>query len=123
MITSATARGLRTALIPPDQLFSATVTLLPNAASPTVLTCAGCWWKPLDVRLQSYGGIILEGKERLINIPAEQVNPSNNATSVGGVWIREKDHITVGSTVFVVLSAGLRSVSTRWECLVSELPT
>jgi hypothetical protein len=110
------ARTLRDRCIPQSERFAATIMLLPDGASPTTITAQGCWWKPLDVRQTTYGGVAIEGTERIINIPAEQVNDPGETQE-----IRRRDKITVDSVVYRVLSAGLRSVSSRWECLVNEV--
>ena len=122
MITNGMAQVLRNMTIPVDQTFAATVTLLPDSTVPTILSVAGCWWKPLDTRLDTYSGINLEGSERIINVPAEQIN-SGSPSGEARTEIRRRDRIAVNSVNYMVLSSGLRSVSSRWECLVREIET
>jgi len=120
MISNQLARALRDQTIPQSERFPATVTLLPDSGSPTTIAAQGCWWKPLDVTLDNYGGILLEGSERIINIPAEWIH-TTGAPAEARQEIRRRDRVTVGSVSYLVLSAGLRSVSSRWECLVREI--
>lgn len=122
MITNPMARALRNMLIPRDQLFAATVTLLPSSNSPVSLTCSNCWWKPLDVKLVTYNNVMIESLDRLIHIPAEAINSSGAVSAAPARWIRELDTIVAGGVTFVVKTSRLISVSSVWECLVKEMP-
>ena len=119
MITNPMATALRNMLIPQSEKFTATITLFPMSANPTVINANGCWWKPLDVTNDTYAGIMLEGGERLINIPAEAVHTSGMASEANRE-IHHLDTIDANGVTYNVLSAGLRSVSSRWECLVRK---
>lgn len=110
MISNLMARKLRDQLIPPSERFDATVTLLPDGTA-TEISCHGCWWKPLDIKLTTYGGVSITGSERLIHIPAEQIGASE---------IRQRDRITVGTVAYTVMTSRKASVSTVWQCLVVQ---
>ena len=99
-------------VIVPDK-FSAQVTLLPESTTPTVLSVNSAWFKPLDVKLTSYGGVELQGNETRIRVPDREVNPTNN-----GREIRPRDKIQVSDDVYLVISARLTTVRTVWDCLV-----
>ena len=109
MLTRAIARSLM-GLIP--EKVNATITLLPDSASPTSVTIRSSWMKPMDVRLTTYGGVNLQGDETRINIPDHELNPTDN-----GREIRPRDQICVSGVNYIVLSARLASVRTVWECL------
>lgn len=109
MLTRAIARGLMGII--PEKL-TVSVVLLPDSTSPTTVSCHGSWTKPMDVRLQTYGGINLQGDETRIKIPDHELNPTSN-----GREIRPGDLICISQVKYVVLSARLTSVRTVWDCL------
>jgi hypothetical protein len=115
MLSNMVARGLRERAVPQSEKFTACVTMLPDSANPETVTAIGCWWKPLDVKLTTYGGVNLQGFERIINVPAEYIACSTQKQ------IRHRDRVEVNGATYLVLAPGLRSVSSRWECLVSEM--
>jgi hypothetical protein len=112
MLNRAIARGLM-GIVP--ERFTATVTLLPESISPTVLTCYQCWFKPVNVTFATYGNVAIQGDETLLKVPDDQLNPANN-----GREIRPRDLITVDGIGYNVISARLMSERTVWECLVRK---
>lgn len=111
MMTRAQAQSLMG--IVPDRV-SASVALQSDNASATTVTCPGAWWKPLKSSAPFYGGYALTGRETLLNIPDADLNPAAN-----GRIIKPGDEITVAAVVYVVQVATLKSLRTRWECLVN----
>ena len=95
---------------------SAVVTLRPDSPAPVSVDIANAWLKPLDVRLGQYGGLNLQGDETRINIPQRELNGSGT-----GYDIRTRDRITIDGATFTVLSATLKSVRTRWECIARKV--
>lgn len=112
MMTRARAQA-RMGIIP--EKVSASVALQSDNASATTVVCPGAWWKPLKSSAPFYGGYALTGRETLLNIPDSELNPAAN-----GRVIKPGDEITVATVVYVVQVATLKSVRTRWECLVNN---
>lgn len=111
MITKQIAQSLM-AIVP--NKFPATVALTPDT-SATLVNVYNCWFKPLDVRLNQFGGVNLQGNEAVLRVPDRELNPVSN-----GRIIRPRDQITVGNDVYRVLSASLKTVRTVWECVVRK---
>lgn len=95
---------------------SATVTLLPDSASPVTVNVVNAWLKPMDVTNSAYGNLNLQGNETRINIPQSELNPDNNQRE-----IRARDQIVIEGTTFIVVMATLKSVRTRWECIARKV--
>lgn len=112
MMTRARAQGLMGLI--PDKV-SASVALQSDNASATTVVCPGAWWKPLKSGSTTYSGYALTGTETLLNIPDSELNPAAN-----GRVIKPDDEITVAGTVYIVQVATLKSLRTRWECLVNN---
>lgn len=114
MISNLLARSLM-AIIP--NRYPATVMLTPDFA-PVTVNIDNAWVKPMHVKLQSYGGVNLQGDETLIKIPDAELNSAAN-----GREIRPRDTIQIGADVYRVLTARLTTVRTVWECLCrKQLP-
>jgi hypothetical protein len=113
MLARFIARSLM--LIVPEKM-PATLTLQPDSATPVMVTVYSAWMKPMDVRLSIYGNINLQGDETRINIPQQELNPSSNRRE-----IRARDQIVIDGTTWLVLAATLKSVRTRWECVVRKV--
>ena len=94
----------------------ATLMLLPDSASPVTVNLFNAWLKPMDVKNSVYGNLNLQGDETRINIPQCELNPTNNARE-----IRPRDQIVIDGVTYVVLLATLRSVRSRWECVVRKV--
>lgn len=112
MLTRSAAAGLM-GIVP--ERFSASVALIPDSGSTVTVECWGCWWKPLKSSATTHSGIQITGQESLLNVPDTSLNPAAN-----GRVIKPRDEITVDSVVYVVAMAALKSVRTRWECLVHK---
>jgi hypothetical protein len=110
MLTKAAAQSLMQ--IVPEKV-SATVSLRTDGGASTSVDVTGCWWKPLKTSAPTYSGVPITGRETLLNVPDASLNPAAN-----GRVIKPYDEITVGAETFVVAAANLKSVRTRWECLV-----
>lgn len=119
MITNPMARALRNMLIPRDQLFTATVTTTPGSASSQTLSCTNCWWKPLSTKTLTYSGVPIAAADRLLHIPAEQINGSGSPQVT--IEIRPRDTAVVNGVNYQVLSAKIQSVSSCWELLLREV--
>lgn len=91
--------------------FAATVTLTPDYDNESV-SVYNAWFKPMDVKMDTYGGIALQGDETRIMVPDHELNPAGN-----GREIVTGDYITVGTTVYVVRVSRLKTVRTVWECI------
>lgn len=98
--------------------FAATVSINPDSGSATTVTVVKAWRKPVKSSASTYQGVELTGAEEIINILDRELNPA-----VNGREIRPRDTITIGSTVWIVQNATLKSVRTRWECLVRRKTT
>jgi hypothetical protein len=113
MVSRLIAQSLMS--IVPEKL-PATLTLLPDSVSPVTVNVFNAWLKPMDVKNSVYGNLNLQGDETRINIPQNELNPFNN-----GREIRARDQIVIGGLTYIVLAATLRSVRTRWECVVRKV--
>ena len=91
---------------------TAIVTLMPDSNTPTNFNISNAWLKPMDIRLESYAGVHLQGNETRIKIPDQELNPNGE-----GREIRSRDSIQVSGTTYRVLVARLVAVRTVWECL------
>lgn len=112
MLTRLVARSLMS--IVPERI-SATVVLSPDSVTPTTVTIASAWLKPLDVSLSEYGNLNLQGDETRIKIPDHQLNPNNE-----GREIRGRDRIIVNGTHYRVISTTLTTVRTVWDCVTRK---
>lgn len=112
MLTRAAAAGLMG--IVPEKV-TASVALIPDSGSTVTVSCPGCWLKPLKSTDTSYAGVMLSGRETIINVPDASLNPLQE-----GRVIRAGHEITVNGTVYIVQVATLKGVRTRWECLVTD---
>jgi hypothetical protein len=90
---------------------AATLTLTPDF-TPTTVNVSNAWLKQMDVKLQVYGGVNLQGDETLIKIPDSELNPSIN-----GREIRPRDTIAIGTDKYLVIWARMTTVRTVWECV------
>ena len=113
MLSRMLARSMMS--IVPEKV-AATLTLLPDSAAPTTITVNGAWLKPLDVRFSTYGNLNLQGDETRISIPQHELNPADD-----GREIRTRDQIAIHGATYLVLSATLKTVRTRWECVVRKV--
>jgi len=112
MLTRAIARGLMGII--PDKL-TVVIALNADSASPTSVTIYGAWLKPVNVTLQVYGGVNLQGNETLVMIPDLELNPATN-----GREPRARDTIVAEGITYRVQSSRLRTVDTVWECLARK---
>ena len=112
MLTRAIARSLM-AIIP--EKLTVTIALNADSASPTSVTIYQAWLKPVDIRLQNYGGVSLQGNETLIMIPDLELNPAAN-----GREPRARDTIVAEGITYRVQSSRIRTVDTVWECLARK---
>lgn len=94
----------------------ATLTLLPDSASPVTVNVLNAWLKPIDVRNSIYGNLNLQGNETRINIPHFELNPANDERE-----IRPRDRIVIDGSTFIVLTATLKSVRSHWECIARKV--
>jgi hypothetical protein len=114
MLNQSIARSLMSII--PNRV-PVNLTLTPDFTSTTV-SISNAWLKPLDVKLQNYGGVNLQGDETLIKVPDHELNPSFN-----GREIRPRDTIVVGADTYLVIWARITTVRTVWECLCrKQLP-
>ena len=112
MLTRTIAQSL-IALVPEKR--SAVLTLLPDSASPQSINVSNAWLKPMNVSLRPYGSLQLQGDETRINIPQHELNPASN-----GRELRARDIIVMDGIKYRVLIATLKSIRTRWECVVRK---
>ena len=113
MLTRLIARSLM-GIVPEKR--AATLTLLPDSASPVTVNVFNAWLKPMDAKNSAYGNLNLQGDETRVNIPQSELNPINN-----GREIRARDQFLIEGATYIVLMATLRSVRTRWECVVRKV--
>ncbi len=112
MLSKFLARSLM--MIVP-QKSPAVITLQPDTTAPTTVNVSNAWLKPLDVALSIYGNLNLQGDETRINVSQQELNPADD-----GREIRARDRIEINGTRYIVLSATLKSVRTRWECIARK---
>jgi hypothetical protein len=108
MLSREMARSL--SVIIPERM-PASITLLPDSATPVAVNVFNAWLKPMDVRLSTYGSLNLQGDETVIKVFDHELNPANE-----GREIRPRDKIVVSGTTFRVLATRLLTLRTVWEC-------
>ncbi len=94
----------------------ATVILTPDYTARTI-TVYNAWLKPMDAKLNAYGGVMVQGDETIIHVPDHELNP----TSTTNYEIRPRDNITVNGVTYNVISSRLKTVRTNWECVCREV--